>query len=276
MMKKFLKRRYEKMLKKNLGKVEWQSEFETLFALSIEGMNYGRYGRGDFLSINGEGYALSYAKSKFPQNTNFVLFDGGANIGEYTKTLVNIFGDSNYTIHSFEPSKKTYEILYNNLSDSKYSEGIILNNFGLSNEKSTQTLYSNKEASGMASLFQRNLAYRNIVMDKVEEVPLSTIDIYCSENNIKQIHFLKLDIEGNELNALNGAERMIKERRIQFIQFEFGGTNIDSRTYFKDFWEKLSSEYNFYRIVENGIYPITSYREIFEIFTTINFLLELK
>ena len=128
----------------------------------------------------------------------------------------------------------------------------------------------------MASLLARNLAYRNIVMDKVEEVPLSTIDIYCSENNIKQIHFLKLDIEGNELNALNGAERMIKERRIQFIQFEFGGTNIDSRTYFKDFWEKLSSEYNFYRIVENGIYPITSYREIFEIFTTINFLLELK
>ena len=63
---------------------------------------------------------------------------------------------------------------------------------------------------------------------------------------------------------------------IEYIQFEFGGCNIDSRTYFRDFWELLHDKYNFFRIMPDGIVPIDEYSETLEIFTSQNFFLKLK
>ena len=62
---------------------------------------------------------------------------------------------------------------------------------------------------------------------------------------------------------------------IGFIQVEFGGCHIDSRTYFHDFYELLTPRYRIYRIVTDGLRPLTAYREISEIFTTTNYMCEL-
>ena len=85
-----------------------------------------------------------------------------------------------------------------------------------------------------------------------------------------------MDIEGHELSALKGAKEMLEGKKIRFIQFEFGGTNVDSRTYFQDFWYLLSKNYTIYRIVKDGLHLIPKYKETQEIFTTINYLAELK
>lgn len=69
---------------------------------------------------------------------------------------------------------------------------------------------------------------------------------------------------------------MLEEQRIQFIQFEFGGTNVESRTYFRDFWYLLSPDYILHRIVGNGLCRIDAYSEFLEIFVTANFLAERK
>ena len=68
----------------------------------------------------------------------------------------------------------------------------------------------------------------------------------------------------------------MNKKKIKFIQFEFGSCNIDSKTYFQDFWYLLKDNYNIYRIVKDGITPIIKYKETSEIFTTINYLAELK
>ena len=109
-------------------------------------------------------------------------------------------------------------------------------------------------------------------MDKSEEIKLSTLDVYCSANKIDRIHFLKLDIEGHELKALNGAKRMIDSKNIDIIQFEFGGANIDSRTYFQDFFYLLKDNYSIYRIVKDGLFEMPIYKETYEVFLTINYL----
>lgn len=41
-------------------------------------------------------------------------------------------------------------------------------------------------------------------------------------------------VEGHELDVLAGAEEALKS--VQLVQFEFGGCNIDTRTYFQDFF----------------------------------------
>jgi hypothetical protein len=85
-----------------------------------------------------------------------------------------------------------------------------------------------------------------------------------------------MDVEGNELKVLNGSKGMLNEGKIDFIQFEFGGCNIDSRTYFQDFFYLLKERYRIYRIIGDGLYEIRQYREQFEIFTTTNFFAERK
>jgi hypothetical protein len=85
---------------------------------------------------------------------------------------------------------------------------------------------------------------------------------------------LKLDIEGHELNAIKGAKQMIADKKVDFIQFEFGGCNIDSRTYFQDFYYLLKDKYRIYRILRDGIFEIEQYKETSEIFITVNYLAE--
>ena len=68
-----------------------------------------------------------------------------------------------------------------------------------------------------------------------------------------------------------GAEEMLKQRKIHRIQFEFGGCNIDSRTFFRDFWMILSNDYDIFRIMKDGLWQITNYSEQLEIFTYSNF-----
>jgi hypothetical protein len=69
---------------------------------------------------------------------------------------------------------------------------------------------------------------------------------------------------------------MLKGNKIKFIQFEFGGTDIDARVFFRDFYFLLSPKYNIYRILKNGLYPIKVYKESEEIFITTNYLAILK
>lgn len=93
---------------------------------------------------------------------------------------------------------------------------------------------------------------------------------------IRNIDFLKIDVEGDELNVLYGASNMLEMRGIKAIQFEFGGTHIDSRTYFRDFWNLLSPQYDIYRVIQNGLHRICKYTELLEIFACQNFLAILK
>lgn len=258
-----------KFLLRNSGKKRAQRVFEALHEISLKGMNFGN---GGSFKENGENSALSYIKEKIKFEKDITIFDVGGNIGEYAKLLANFFGKDS-KIYSFEPSKKTFEKFTSNTNDIK---NIYPNNIGISDKEENLTLYTNNDESGLASLYKRNLDHYGIKMNQSEEIKLSTIDSFCLTNNIDKIHFLKLDIEGNEYKALKGAERMIKNNKIDFIQFEFGGTNIDSKTFFQNYFYLLKDDYHIYRILKDGLYEIKKYSEIREVYLLVNYLAERK
>lgn len=249
----------EKLLRPFFGKKKHYGFWLKVYKASLMGMNIGN---GAGFEESGERYAIQYVKENIIKTDTPVLFDVGANVGGYANELLSHFPKA--TVHCFEPAKKTYETLSKNVT----SKNAVLNNFGASDEISESILYSDKDNSGLASLYNRQC----FDTSKPETVKLDTLDHYCAERNIGQIHFLKMDIEGNELNALRGANGLLKACKIDTIQIEFGGCNIDSRTYFRDFWNLLHENYRVYRVLLDGLCEVEEYDDILEIFFCTNYL----
>lgn len=257
--------RIKKRIVSHYLKEEHNQEFwDSLYRLSLSRMNYGP---GSDLQYSGEKEVLKRLKNTFNSNENLVVFDVGANIGGYTNMVLDCL-DEQVQVHAFEPSIQTYEMLQKNVT----SKQVHLNNFGCSDKTHTMPLYSDKSGSGMTSVYNRRLDFLGISMKENEQSKFVRIDDYCQENQIGHIHLLKLDIEGHELSALKGAQEMIDNNSIDYIQFEFGGCNIDSRTYFQDFYYLLHDKYDIYRILQNGLHKIDNYSTHLEIFVTVNYL----
>lgn len=257
------------LLKPFFGRSYMQFFFKEIYSFGLRGMNYGW---GTSVKDSGEIKVMDRILSQNQKDANLIFFDVGANIGTYSKMLIEKSKDRNYRIYAFEPSLRTFNTLTQNIKNPK----CILNNFGFSNENNEVNLYTNEDLSGLASVYQRNLDFIDIKMDKIEKISVKKMDDYCIENNISEITFLKIDVEGNELSVLNGAKKLLSENKIKYIQFEFGGCNIDSRTYFKDFYDLLNEKYKVYRILRDGLFHIEKYSENLEIFVTSNFFAELK
>ena len=54
-------------------------------------------------------------------------------------------------------------------------------------------------------------------LQKEIKVKTTTIDSYCKKYNVESIDILKIDVQGNELKVLQGAKRMLKEKRVKLI-----------------------------------------------------------
>jgi FkbM family methyltransferase len=267
-----IKTRIKSFIKRFIGKkatVKNQPFFERKYYSAIAGMNIGG---GSDCSNSGELNVLKYIFNKREQQNKIIIFDVGANVGNYSK-MVYETSRKKAGIYSFEPSKIAYKKMVENTMN---IPNIKSYNFGFGENNAELTLYTNEDGSGLASIYKRRLDHFNINMDKKENVKIKTIDSFCEENKIEKIDFLKLDVEGHELKVLTGAKNLKNTGKIRFIQFEFGGCNIDSRTYFQDFWYMLKDKYKIYRIINDGLYEIKEYKEIYECFITTNFFAEKK
>ena len=204
-------------------------------------------------------------------NEPYTIFDVGANVGQFLGLTQSCLGSRNYHVHCFEPGKTTYEQLQSNVGS---KNNITLNNFGLGKEKGEFELFYDNPGSGLASLTQRKLDYHNIDFSKSETVKIEMIDEYCQENSIDKIDLLKIDTEGHELDVLSGASAMFEKKAIQIVTIEFGGSNIDTNTYFRNFFEFFTENgMSIYRITPSGyLSPIPRYNEREEQFITINYL----
>lgn len=248
-----------------LGKNVMQPIWERLYKLSLIGMNVGTDGT---VNNSGEGFVIDHWMHRHADTRMPVVFDVGANVGNYTSALLSRM-KTDVQVYCFEPSLVTFNTLSSNLGQ---RSGVNLINMGLSNCEADLDLYANKDVSGLSSLYARYLQHLNLMMNQSEKVHVTTLDKFCDQHNISNISLLKIDVEGHELNVLEGASHTIERGNIDIIQFEFGGCNIDSRTYFRDFYSLLCDRFDIYRVVRDGIRRIDQYSEVFELFTTTNYM----
>jgi FkbM family methyltransferase len=245
-----------------VGKKQLQPFFERLYRISLRGMNYGL---GGMVESSGEMFAINYVK----QNTGYpVIFDVGANRGQYLQGLISVFG-SKADIYSFEPSSSGFTELQQYKSKSVHPYQL-----ALSDQPGELTLNFDNEGSVFASVHNQDEAVIQKSLTKHEVITATTIDDFCRENNIHTIEFLKIDVEGHELSVLKGASNLLKEGRIKYIQFEFGPSSMAARTYMRDFY-KILPNYDIYRILNDGLQPM-KYDVMKEIFLTSNYFAILR
>lgn len=189
-----------------------------------------------------------------------ILFDVGANVGAYSDFLQSKF--PNADIYLFEPNPHSFEKI-----SKKYQHAF---NTGFSSEKGRTKIYFYQDdaATTSASIIEEVISGRERPYTSADIV-LDTIDDFCSRNAIDHIDFLKIDVEGHELEVLKGAQVMLPY--IGIIQFEFNQHNIISRTFLKDFYD-LMPDFVFYRIGPTRLIPLGAYKEYNEIFRIQNFV----
>ena len=229
--------------------------------------------------MQGKGYGASSIQKEvelcihFIKHTPSIFIDIGAEKGTYTKEVLKYFPD--IEVYMFEPSiihKEIYKTL-------EKMSNIHINYLALSNVNGKQKLYYDVPGSPFASLTKRRLDHFDINMNSSDVVKTMrfddfwhTTDIY-KKNPATIIDYIKIDVEGHELWVIEGFGNLLD--KIGIIQFEFGGSNIDTRTYFQDFWYLFKDkkyDFSIYRIAPNGLVPITKYLESDEYFSTTNYI----
>lgn len=255
------------------GKHKYFSAWKYLHTIAFQGM--GRV-QGNAVEISGEKIVLKKIISAAGQKA--VILDIGANKGQYSSLACSQFvPDKSFEMHLFEPSSFNINTLQKKFTSDNYTNcHFIINQMALSDENGFAFLFSDSEGSDLSSLMDLKTPIRKFDESKKEKVQTMTLDEYTSRNNIRSIDLLKIDVEGAEYKVLTGAKKILENKTVKNIQFEFGAGNITSRIFFYDFWDLLSAQYSFYQVLSDGLVPVNKYSIDMEIFKTTNYFLTLK
>ncbi len=205
------------------------------------------------------------AAAKLVQRTNPVIFDVGANTGIWTKLFLTKRPDAQ--IFLFEPERTCCAAITRlDLPNTRLIAAAV------GRRKGTQILHAAPGGGGVSSLYpHKDTPSQHFTFSPVE-VPVVCIDDVVEEFQLKMIDFVKMDIEGAELDALHGAAATLRDGKIGALSFEFGCSNLNSRTFFRDFWDVLNPfGFSTFRLTPGGpLIPITEYREDLEYFKHIS------
>ncbi|MEP7071751.1 MAG: FkbM family methyltransferase [Verrucomicrobiota bacterium] len=153
-------------------------------------------------SLSGERHLLRSKLRMFLGKDDPVIFDVGANEGDFSAQLIEIFPRA--SVFAFEPHPGTFSRLSARLADK-----VRLKNAGLGSTVGSATLYDygDRNGTGHASIYDHVLTAVHKTAEPVGlEIEIDTIDNFCEAHGLELIDFLKIDTEGNELEVLKGPD----------------------------------------------------------------------
>ena len=186
------------------------------------------------------------AAARWIRRPNPVLFDVGANQGNWTQGMLHRFPGAR--VFMFDPSPGCQAVLRE-----KKLPGATLMPCALGEQAGQATYYFSSATDASASLHVRRDTPFQELRYQSATVEVRTLDEVIDSSKVDLVDFMKMDIEGHELHALRGAKRSLAAGKIGAFSFEFGCGNINSRTFFRDFWELVTGAgFTLWRITPGG------------------------
>jgi len=186
------------------------------------------------------------------QNVKYI-FDCGANIGQTTAKYRQLF--PNATIYSFEPTVQTFNILCETF---KQCNQIKPQKLAVSNLTGYKQffVYDDSQLNSLWAINSPSDTYMLSLMESIQDTNVSTItlDEFCVREEIERINILKMDIQGGELLALQGALGLLNQQAIYLIYLEIMfGKLYENQA---DFYEinKFMEEHGY---ILYGVYNLT-------------------
>jgi FkbM family methyltransferase len=131
-----------------------------------------------------------------------VVLDCGANIGVFVRAALDAGAK---TVVAIEPAPENIECLRRNFKSDIESGRVIVYPKGVWDKDDFLTLHVDDHNSA-ADSFVINPKGSH---ESGEKLPLTTIDKLVAELNLPSVDFIKMDIEGAEVKALNGGRQTI-------------------------------------------------------------------
>ena len=149
-----------------------------------------------------------------------IILDVGANVGQTAQRYRALFPKA--IIHSFEPFESTFQAL----SENCQRDGRIKpHQLAVADISGSRSLYLNAHCATNSLLPNSTLATKVLPESLIKpngsiDVSTITIDEFCIEHAIDRVDILKMDIQGGELMALQGASRLLETKAINLIYCE--------------------------------------------------------
>jgi FkbM family methyltransferase len=166
--------------------------------------------------------------------------DIGANAGLYAVLLSRLCG-KNGRVWAFEPAPDTYWRLRETLALNRCEnvvpvQSAICEAPGYVKMKLFEQQFA--EWNSLAGMSMRAADGTEIFPRQSVDVAANSLDGFCEEEHIDHINFLKVDVEGFELAVFRGAQRLLREHRIDYICFEISkeplkNAGVNSRKVFE-------------------------------------------
>ena len=131
------------------------------------------------------------------------VIDIGSNIGYYALLEAGIVGEEG-KVYSFEPDPRNIRLLKKNIKLNNFQEIIEFYPLAVSNQNSFQDFYLNKRSNVSSMISSENLSAE-------ETIKVKTIKI--DDFNQKDIDFIRMDIEGYEVKAIDGMMNTLRETK---------------------------------------------------------------
>ncbi len=174
---------------------------------------------------NGEAWLLrELAATWARESAQPVVFDVGANVGDYTQRVLaeTARAGVRITVHAVEPSVRCIDELTRRF---RGRAEVHVHRAAVGDCARTMRLHATSSGSSLASLIARPGADDNAG----EDVAVITLESLLNGAGVFRVDLLKLDVEGFELSALRGLGEWLDPGRVSVIQFEYGGTTLDAR-----------------------------------------------
>lgn len=148
-------------------------------------------------------YYFDHGKIKVKPEYGDVVIDAGGCVGDNAAYFAMSVGHIGH-VHVFDPLPAHEKIIKKNINQNKLASRITYSSFALGKNS------SNLAASNISKSHTLFLPDPTFHVTNSTEFPMITIDDYAYNNKLDKIDFIKMDIEGYEMQALQGAIETIK------------------------------------------------------------------